>query len=106
MVKTAIENKQNLIVEGCYIPLNWKKDFSESYLNDIKYYCLVMSESYIKKHFNDIKTYSGVIESRLNDEYCTLETVLADNAKILELARKNNAEYILIDSEYEINIDL
>lgn len=106
MVKTAIENKQNLIVEGCYIPLDWKKDFSESYLNDIKYYCLVMSESYIKKHFNDIKTYSGVIENRLNDEYCTLETVLADNAKILELARKNNAEYILIDSEYEINIDL
>ena len=106
MVKTAIENKQNLIVEGCYIPLDWKKDFSESYLNDIKYYCLVMSESYIKKNFNDIKTYSGVIENRLNDDYCTMETVLADNAKILELARKNNAEYILIDSEYEINIDL
>ena len=27
MVKTAIENKQNLIVEGCYIPFNWAEDF-------------------------------------------------------------------------------
>ena len=29
MVKTAIENRQNLIVEGCYIPTDWRKDFSE-----------------------------------------------------------------------------
>lgn len=25
MIKTAIENKQNLIVEGCYIPFDWEK---------------------------------------------------------------------------------
>ena len=31
MVKTAIENQQNLIVEGCYIPSSWRNDFSESY---------------------------------------------------------------------------
>ena len=28
IVKTAIENGQNLIVEGCYIPFDWKKDFT------------------------------------------------------------------------------
>ena len=33
MVKTAIENKQNLIVEGCYIPFDWQKDFSGEYLS-------------------------------------------------------------------------
>mgnify|MGYP002508361350 CR=1 FL=1 len=27
MVKTAIENDQNLIVEGCYVPYDWRKDF-------------------------------------------------------------------------------
>ena len=32
MIKTAVENKQNLIVEGCYIPFDWKKDFEEKYL--------------------------------------------------------------------------
>ena len=51
MIKTAIENKQNLIVEGCYIPFDWKKDFEEEYLEHIRYYCLVMSENYIKNHF-------------------------------------------------------
>ena len=28
MIKTAIENKQNLIVEGVYIPFDWEKDFT------------------------------------------------------------------------------
>ena len=46
MIKTAIENKQNLIVEGCYIPINWYNDFADEYLENIKYYCLVMSETY------------------------------------------------------------
>ena len=27
MIKTAIENRQNLIVEGCYIPYDWRKNF-------------------------------------------------------------------------------
>ena len=35
MVKTAIENKQNLIVEGCYIPFDWHKDFDDNYLESI-----------------------------------------------------------------------
>ena len=37
MIKTAIENKQNLIVEGVYIPVNYKDNFTEEYLQNIKY---------------------------------------------------------------------
>ena len=106
MVKTAIENKQNLIVEGCYIPFDWRKDFDSEYLENIKYYCLVMSEEYIKNHFSDIKKYASVIENRLDDEWCTMESVLADNAEILALAQKQNVNYILIEDKYEINIEL
>ena len=106
MVKTAIENKQNLIVEGCYIPFDWQKDFDANYLESIKYYCLVMSAEYIRNHFADIKKYANVIENRLDDEWCTMESVLEDNAEILKLAKVHNANYILIDDKYEINIDL
>ena len=106
MIKTAIENKQNLIVEGCYIPFDWQKDFDSKYLESIKYYCLVMSEEYIKKHFADIKKYATVIENRLDDEWCTMESVLADNLEMLALAREHNVNYILIDDKYEINIEL
>ena len=106
MIKTAIENSQNLIVEGCYIPFDWQKDFEKEYLENIKYYCLVMSENYIRNHFTDIKKYANVIENRLEDELCTLETVLADNAEMMFLAQRNNVNYILIDDQYEIDIDL
>ena len=106
MIKTAIENNQNLIVEGCYIPFNWQKDFEQEYLEHIKYYCLVMSENYIRNHFADIKKYASVIENRGDDTDCTLESVLADHLEVLVLAREYNVNYILIDDNYEINIDL
>lgn len=106
MIKTVIENKQNLIVEGCYIPFDWQKDFEQEYLEHIKYYCLVMSENYIKNHFADIKKHADVIENRLDDEWCTMESVLADNAEMLSLVQKNNVNYILIEDKYEINIEL
>ena len=106
MIKTAIENKQNLIVEGCYIPYNWAESFEEEYLQNIKYYCLVMSEKYINNHFIDIKKYANVVENRMDDEGCTLESMLKDNTKILEECQKHKANYILIDEEYQIDIDL
>lgn len=105
MIKTAIENKQNLIVEGCYIPFDWKSDFSENYLDNIKYYCLVMSENYILNHFDDIKKYANVIENRLFDD-CTIENILKDNADVFYLVNKHNLNYYLIDDKYDINIDL
>ena len=106
IIKTAVENKQNLIVEGCYIPLDWSKDFEKEYLKSIKCYCLVMSENYIKKHFCDIKKYASVIEDRLDDEWCNMDSVLEDNAQMLKLAQTHNANYILIDDKYELDIDL
>ena len=106
IIKTAIENKQNLIVEGCYIPFDWQKDFDSEYLENIKYYCLVMTEEYIKNHFADIKKYANVIENLLDDEWCTMESVLSDNAQMLELAQKHKVNYWLVDDKYEIDINL
>ena len=104
MIKTAIENQQNLIVEGCYIPFDWSKDFETEYLANIKYYCLVMSDQYINNHFLDIKKFANVVEKRIDDGGCTIESVLRDNKKILEQCRRCKAEYILIDKEYQLDI--
>ena len=106
IIKTVIENKQNLIIEGCYIPFDWQKDFEGEYLKNIKYYCLVMSEDYINNHFTDIKNYANVIENRVDDEGCTLDSVLEDNAEFLKLAQLHKVDYLLVDDKYEINIDL
>ena len=105
MIKTAIENKQNLIIEGCYIPFDWSDSFEKEYLDNIRYYCLIMSEAYIKKHFDDIKGYADIIESRLDDDYCTMESVMEDNRRNLVLAREYKVNYILIDEEYNVDID-
>ena len=106
MIKTAIENNQNLIVEGCYVPFDWAEGFDNGYLDNIRYYCLVMSENYIINHFSDIKKYANIIESRIDDEYCTLENVLRDNAQFMKLAQQYNVNYVLIDDKYEINLTL
>ena len=104
MVKTAVENRQNLIVEGCYIPFDWAADFAEEYLTDIRYYCLVMSQQYIRECFDDIKRYANVIESRLEDEGYTLEEALEENARVLSAAQKHRVAYILIDDTYSVDI--
>lgn len=106
IIKTAVENKQNLIVEGCYIPFEWEKDFEAAYLEHIKYYCLVMSSSYIAGHFEDIKKYADVVEKRVEDESCTMDTVLEDNAEILEQCEKYKVNYLLIDKDYDVDIEL
>ncbi len=106
MIKTAIENEQNLIVEGCYIPFAWSENFESEYLKNIKYYCLVMSSKYITNHFNDIKKYANVVEKRMDDEGCTIENVLRDNAKMLEQCHNYKVNYLLIDDEYPVDINL
>lgn len=103
MIKTAIENGQNLIVEGCYIPFDYASDFDSEYLKSIKHYCLVMSESYIKTHFDDIKKFACVIENRLLDD-CTIDSVLNDNATALARAKASDISYTLIDQSYRIEI--
>lgn len=105
IIKTAIENNQNLIVEGCYVPFCWQDSFSEEYLKKIKYYCLVMSENYIRNHFEDIKKYACVIEKRLCDD-CEIEDLISDNLKILNSCKLNNQNYILIDEAYNVDIEL
>ena len=105
MIKTAIENHQNLIVEGCYIPFDWAEDFPQEYLEHIQYYCLIMSEKYIRNHFQDIKQYANVIERRLEDD-CSVDSVLEDNLHMLDLAKKHNVNYVLIDDEYKLEIEI
>lgn len=105
IIKTAIENKQNLIIEGCYIPFDWAESFEEDYLKQIQYRCLVMSETYIREHFTTIQEYASVIEERLDDSDCTIECLVRDNAEVLKMCQLHHVEYILIEQEYPLDIE-
>lgn len=93
-------------MEGCYIPFDWRRDFSPDYLSEIRHVCLVMSREYILEHFDDIKRYAGAAEHRLDDSYCTLQSVLEDNARCLEQCRSHGCDCILIDGEYDVDLQL
>ena len=100
MIKTAIENEQNLIVEGCYIPFSWQKDFDREYLKNIQYVCLVMSRGYIENHFDDIRAYANTIEKRLCDFELEKDALIAENEHNLAQCIAHNYRYIIVNKSY------
>lgn len=101
-IKTAIENKQNLIVEGCYIPFDWQKDLDKAYLMECSYVCLVMSRAYVESHFTDIQKYANVVEVRLNDSNLKKESLIVANEYNLSQCIVRELPYILIDNAYDL----
>ena len=104
MIKTAIENNQNLIVEGCYVPFDWRQDFDEQYLQSIRFICLAMSDEYIEAHFDEIKEHGSDIEARLDDSYCTVDQLKNDNHHIINGYEETGEKISLIDVDYEETI--
>lgn len=104
IIKTCIENDQNLILEGCYIPFGWEKDFSTEYLQQIKYVCLIFSKGYIMNHFCDILYFEKVIEKRLFTDLI-MEDLIKANKYNLEQCTLRHYNYIFIDSDYKIDLD-
>ena len=105
IVKTAIENRQNLIVEGCYIPFHWRQDFDELYLPSIRFICLAMSERYIENHFGEIIGHESEIESRLVDADCTMDVLKAENKSIIDGFQDAGEQIMLIESDFKQTIE-
>ena len=105
IIKTAIENKQNLIVEGCYIPFDWKQDFDERYLPSIRFICLAMTEEYIENHFDEIIRHESEIEDRLVDVDCTIAGLTADNKGYIDGFQKAGEQIVWIDNDYENSVE-
>lgn len=103
MIKTAIENNQNLTIEGCYIPFNWQNDFSQEYLPHIRCRFLLFSPEYIQNHFDSIRENANAIESRLDDSGLTPAHLIRENQSYLAQCQAHNCEYILIHDKYHID---
>ena len=103
MIKTAIENEQNLIVEGCYIPFDWKNSFDADYMTQIKYLFLVLSESYINSHFSDIVSFGNAIEKRLSNDI-DIKEIKRDNKESLRGCIRYGLDFLLIDDEYNLEM--
>ena len=101
IIKTAIENHQSLIIEGCYVPVNWKDDFDEELLKQIQFVCLIMSESYINTHENDLIKYGDVIENRL-EKSINKEGFIHENKYWLDMCKTHQLPYVFVDEKYDM----
>ena len=104
IAKTAIENQQNMIMEGCYIPSDWRKDFDEQYLQSIHFICLAMTDEYIETHFYEIRKHASVIETRLYDTDFTPDSLKADNHYYIDSFTRNGENVTLIETAFEESI--
>lgn len=104
MIKTAIENQQNLIAEGVYIPFTYRGDFEPEYREQIRFVCLIFSSEYIEQHYMDILDNANIIEKRLENE-CSKKELIAENERNLALCKKYGLNYILINESYEASIE-
>ena len=105
MVETAIENRQNLIVEGYYVPYDWRQDFPEGYLAHIRFLCLAMTDGYIDTHFDEIMAHASDIESRLDDSGCTADFLKAENRKYVQGFQTAGEEATWIERDYSKAIE-
>ncbi len=105
IIKTAIENRQSLIVEGCYVPFDWRKDFDERYLPSIRFICLAMTDAYIDAHFDAILSHASDVERRLDDSYCTPERLKADNRAVIAGFRKAGEAVTRIETSWETAVE-
>lgn len=104
MVKISIENDQNLIAEGCYIPFDWRRDFDDRFLSSIRFICLAMTEEYIKSHYDEIIEHESDIESRLIENDFSIEGLIAENQRMIEGFQSAGELVALIESDYEQRI--
>lgn len=64
-----------------------------------------MTPEYIESNFSDILKFESVIENRITTDINKAELLL-DNKKNLRLCNEYGLEYILIDKNYDIDIEL
>ena len=100
IIKQAVASGRKLIMEGCYIPVEWKESFSSEHLKDIRAVFIVMSESYIRSHMDEIDKYSRAVEKREND-VLDVERLVRCSADFKEDCLENGTFYIEIDWEYD-----
>ena len=101
IIRTAVENRQDLIVEGCYIPADWRKSFDGRYLPFIRFICLAMTEDYIDNHFNEIIGHESDIESRAVEADCSLNGLKECNRWFIDAFGKAGEKVAVIENDYD-----
>lgn len=99
IIETALENNQHLIVEGSYIPFNYKEYFDSIYHSKIDWHCLVMSTNYIKSNYDAIIENASAIETRFNYSAPSANYLIEENFFYIEGCTTYKLPYTFIDNK-------
>lgn len=65
-----------------------------------------MTEKYIDNNYKNIKLYENVIEDRKYQGNIDIGELKIENRKNLEMCKKFKNDYILIDNDYIVDLEL
>jgi putative acetyltransferase len=101
IIMTNIENKQHIIIEGCYLPPEQISEFEAVYLEQIISLYIGFSQKYIEKYFDvGIVEHRSEIEQKDYDDYINLDNFIKLHSQIKELCKKNDAVFFEINDDY------
>ena len=67
---------------------------------------LVMTDDYIRAHFEQIRAHANDVEKRMDDSGCTQEWLMEINREVLAQCRMHGCCCHLMDDEYNIKPDI
>lgn len=105
IIMTAIENHQNVIIEGAYIKPEYLLEFDAHYKKHIVPIFLCFSQTYINHHYESrILGHRNVIENRLYNETRDITFFLESHERLINACLLNKQTFFLVDDSYEKTI--
>ncbi|MBI9011522.1 MAG: 2-phosphoglycerate kinase [Clostridiales bacterium] len=105
IIKTSIENSQNLIIEGCYILPEFLKEFEEEYAEKIISIFFGFSKQYVQTKFETgILKHRCVVEKRGYDEERPVHNFIEEHQYFKLKCQLYDQPYFEINTDYEEEI--
>ena len=105
IIMTNIENRQNIIIEGCYFLPHFAYDFEENCSKEILSVFLGFSDNYIKNSYESkIIKNQNIIEFR-EEESESMDEQIQLHRIFRRKCIKHEVNYFEIDKDYEVEIE-
>ena len=100
IARTCAENGQNLVLEGCYIPADWRAGLDAATCAQVRAVCLALSEGFLRAQFAQVCAHASDVERRAG-ETLTLDWLLAQNAAFAPYDAAHGWTRLCIEADYE-----
>lgn len=105
IIMTAVENRQNLIIEGCYLPPDKIAALPPEYRGQTISFYLSLSWKYTLEHYDDIIAHRSDIENRLYPEERSAKEIAEDNDRTVVVCAQTGAKCFVIEKDYLRELD-